>query len=169
MSKTIGSYPGAVRFRSYTVIIIVLTLIGLYFSYTGQWEVRVEMAAKQKTLNEINSALALTLYQMAINRDLASLPKLDSENPFVYLAIYRPIPQNYQGTVRNIHDIKGAGWYYDLYTRFVYYVDQSGYMQRYKMVFEFEDINSSGKFEYSYDSILNLTIKRPLYERGLQN
>lgn len=160
MSNDIGSYPGAGKFRSLVGIIIVVILIRLFFVYTDSWEAAVELSAREKTLNEMNSALALTLYQMAIDKSLSKLSSLDKENPFVYLAIYQSLPRNYQGTVNTKFEIDKSGWYYDLETHLVYYLDRFGHVQKYNLKFEFEDRNNSGKFEYLYDSISNLSIKK---------
>ncbi len=158
--KENSSYSGSAIFRTYGVVIIVLILMGVFFSYTTRWNDEVDQVAHEKILHEINTALAFTLYQMAVNRDLSKLPRLERHNPFVYLAIYQALPKNYHGAVTDSIGLVKQGWYYDQKTQLVVFVDRKGNMQKYQMVFEFEDKNKSGEFEYLDDLILTLAIKK---------
>lgn len=160
MNNTLGSYPGALRFRFVLVIVIMVILIWVFLSHSDNWVAEVESTAQHKTLSEINSALALTLYQMAMDKNLQKLSMLDKGNPFVYLAIYQSLPLNYHGTVSSIKEVKAEGWYFDLATRLVYYRNRSGSLQEYVMVFEYKDSNNTGKYEHLIDSITNLSIKK---------
>ena len=144
--KTLSSHPGAAIFRSTIVIILILICIVTFLIFTEKLSQRSEVIAKDQVVVAIKQALAMMLYDYAIKGQLQELDKFDKENPFVPLAIYRGLPENYRGTISDSSEIGDFGWYFDINLREAIYVfsnDRSP-SQRYIMNFKFEDQNGDG-------------------------
>ncbi len=149
--KSISSHPGTQTFRSTLVIIFILICIVSFFTYTSSLTRRVEEVAIKQVITEIKAALAMMLYDYTIKGQARDLQKFNHENPFVPLAIYRSMPENFQGTISNDSDMDRKGWYFNLSSRRAIYnfADSSRPNQAYRMVFEFEDANLNNKYDYS--------------------
>jgi len=162
MKKHIGSLPEADKFRSIFTVILVLIFITLFFIYIGHLNEGIRQAAKKKTLNEINSALALTLYQLAIDSELDKLSQVENSNPFDFLVLYQTLPINYFGAVKHLQaeELKTTGWYFNINTKRVIYVGTPTGVETYRLAFDYEDKNNSGQFEYGADKIEGLSIKK---------
>jgi hypothetical protein len=150
--------PGARLLRENVVVIFVVIFIGVFLSYMDTLQDDIEVVAVEKTLNEINSALALTLYQHAIEGRLNDLSLLDGENPFIYLAIHHQLPVNYAGSFRSDSEPEGSHiWYYNLDTKVVVY--RSGRERRlFELSFQYADVNKNRQFEASVDKIKQLRL-----------
>lgn len=158
--KTIASTPGAGVFRTVASILIIV-LFTLYFLYkTDDLSKQAEIIAVQRTVSEINVALSLVVYDLAVNRRLDKLTVLDNQNPFYYLALSQEIPESYFGVVSNKSDIDKNGWFYSLADQLVIYHSQEGDNHRYRLKFTYSDINGSGSFESSGDSITSLLMQK---------
>jgi len=158
--RTIGSHPGGGIFRSMLVIIIILICIGVFFRSTSQINADVERIAAENVVTEMRQALAMMLYDYAVKGRLADLQTFDRKNPFVPLAIYRALPQSYQGAVASSNSISGQGWFFDLAEQVAIYRFKNGEQadQRFIMVFVFED--RDGDHKYSPGEVAYLTIER---------
>ena len=75
--KYIGSYPGANKFRLLMIVILVVTMMGIIFDYTGKISVATETASIQQTKNIINSSLAVVFATYAVNGELGKLNELN--------------------------------------------------------------------------------------------
>ncbi len=145
--KTIGTPPGAVVFRSTVAIVIILICISSFLVFTSKLSQQAEVVAKDWVIVEVKQALAMMLYDYAIKGQLNDLQNFDRENPFVPLAIYRELPKNYRGTINSENQIKEYGWYFDLINReMIYkYSDDDLPVEKYLMIFIFEDLGKAGK------------------------
>ena len=144
--KTVGSHPGAGIFRFTVVVILVLILMFSFLYYTAAINQRTEEVARDQMIASMKQALSMMLYDYAIKGQLKDLQIFDRENPFVPLAIYRELPANYHGTISNQRDILEYGWYFDLVNKLAVYrfSDDELPVQKYKMVFDFEDLDGNG-------------------------
>jgi hypothetical protein len=135
------------------IVIIMSSLIVLFFDYTDRISIATEKASIQQTKNIINSSLAVVFATYAVKGELDRLNELDGGNPFVHLAEYNLLPANYQGEIRaeNLNDLE-PGWYYDKLSGKViykaYYDDQVYYFSQ---VLDYRDVNKSGRFEPDID------------------
>ncbi|MEE8366264.1 MAG: hypothetical protein V3R76_10785 [Gammaproteobacteria bacterium] len=151
--RYISSYPGAYTFRLIMIVIIMSTLIVLFFNYTDRISIATEKASIQQTKNIINSSLAVVFATYAVKGELERLNELDGGNPFVHMAEYNMVPANYQGVIRarNLDDL-APGWYYDESSEKViyktYYDDQVYYFSQ---VLDYRDVNESGRYEPDID------------------
>lgn len=150
--------PGAKLLRLDIVVVLVILFIIAFLVYLDRLEEDLRAVAVEKTINEINSALALTLYQHAVEGRLGDLPLLDGENPFVFLAIYKQLPVNYRGSVRTGSTAKVINsWYYNLDARRVIYQAETD-VREFAIVFQYKDRNNNGVFDASIDAVAELVM-----------
>jgi hypothetical protein len=150
--------PGARLLRENIVVIFVVIFIGVFLSYMDTLQDDIEVVAVEKTINEINRALALTLYQHAVEGRLGDLPLLEGENPFAFLSIYKQLPVNYRGSVRNSSTARVINsWYYNLDARRVTYQADTG-EREFALVFQYKDRNNNGVFDASIDTVSELVM-----------
>ena len=153
-----NAQPGAKLLRLDIVVILVIFFIIAFLVYLDRLEEDVRTVAVVKTINEINSALALTLYQHAVEGRLDDLPLLEGENPFVFLSIYKQLPVNYRGSVRNSTSERVINsWYYNLDARRVTYQAETG-VREFALVFQYKDRNNNGVFDASIDAVAELVM-----------
>ncbi len=147
--KSTFSNSGAETFRSIVVIIFILICMVSFIVYTSSLTQRVEEVSVKQVVTEMRGALAMMLYDYAIKGQIRDLQKFDQDNPFVPLAIYRSVPENYQGTISDDRDMNRKGWYFNLSSRRAIYnfADSGKSNQEYLMLFEFEDTNSDGIYD----------------------
>ena len=160
MIPGIGSQPGANKFRSLFVVVLVLVCILTFLRYSSDWQKVAEEAGRDRTLTQLNSALALTLYKLTMQRQLYHLQELERINPFVYLAEYQGLPSNYHGTVTAPEQAEVAGWYFDLSAQQVYFIDNDGARETFAVEFAYEDKDGSGGFNAGIDRIKSLSIQK---------
>ncbi len=151
--------PGANFFRSNITAILVLVFAVILFSYISHAEKKIYEVAIDRTVSDINAALALVMYQYIIRGETSRLPLLNGENPFVFLAMYKQLPVNYRGAVRKDTEMLINSWYYDLGLREVIYRAESGDM-RYVLKFYFDDKDFNSKFDAGVDRIEGLRLVR---------
>lgn len=157
-ARSIGSHPGAGVFRSTLVIIIILLSILYFFHSTRDLGRRVETVAADRVVTEMRQALAMMLYDYAIQGRLNELERFDRENPFVPLSIYRDLPTNYHGVVSDAGGIAESGWYFDRAERVAVYRhrDPDRPDRKLSLVFVFEDLDGDRRYgsgEVGYLSI----------------
>ena len=153
-----NAQPGAKLLRLNIVVILAILFIATFLVYMDRLEEDTRAVAVEKTINEINSALALTLYRHAVEGRLGDLPLLEGENPFVFLAQYRQLPVNYRGSVRNSTTARITNsWYYNLDARRVTYQAETG-VREFALVFQYKDRNNNGVFDASIDAVAELVI-----------
>lgn len=157
--KSIGSHPGAGVFRSTVVIIVILVCVVSFFSYTSALTDRAEEVAKDMVVVELKQAMAMMLYDFAIKGQLQELSKFHRENPFVPLAAYRWLPDNYHGTILNRSDINYAGWYFVTSERVVvyHYADRERPLHQLIMEFKFEDLDGNDLFDQGETGYLQIS------------
>ena len=156
----IGAQPDAGRFRSIMVVILALVCMLAFLYYSREWQQIAERTARDRMLTQLNSALALTMYQMTMDRRLVHLPEVERINPFVYLSIYQRLPSNYRGTVKNAQHADQPGWYFDLSSQEVYLVYSEGEMEAFAVQFVYDDSDGSGDFDLGVDTIRSLAIEK---------
>lgn len=111
--RSISSMPGAAKFRSNVIILLVVLLIGLFLHYTQGLTEKAHLIAKQNVLNDIKYSLSMMLYDFTIKGKQVDLLKFHHENPFIPLGIYRTQPINYAGT-KPLADITETHiWFFD--------------------------------------------------------
>lgn len=156
--KEIKSYPGASIFRSYSVLIIVLLTGGSLFLYLEGLEKQVEIKAIEKTVNEINATLALTLYKKIITGHIQNIPKLADKNPFE-LNKNNILIINYKGSIDSESDnLELKSWYFNSESKEIIYHSDSN-PRIYKIEFSYQDNNKSKEFEYKEDVINGFFMK----------
>ena len=160
MAKSISSQPGANRFRSISVIILILICISVFLSYSQFLTKKTEEVARDLVVTEIRQALAMMLYDYALKGKLAQLQKFDRENPFTLMAAYRPLPLNYKGALVTSKPELAAGWYFDLISRRALWVAHDKRREFYQLRFEFNDRNQNGLFDSQTEDISGLQIKK---------
>ncbi|MBC8210574.1 MAG: hypothetical protein H8E21_05855 [Gammaproteobacteria bacterium] len=157
--RTISSHPGAGLFRS-VVSIVIIVIIATYFLYkTERLSRDAEIIAMQNMVNEINSALSLVVYQLAMNKNLAGLSRLDQQNPFYYLALSQRLPEKYRGVVSSEADITQSGWYFSQSDSAVVYRGSDDQNFKFELNFRYSDRNNSGEFEPENDTITSLMMQ----------
>ncbi len=158
--KTLSSHPGAGVFRS-VVLIVLVTLFALYFLIkTDELSEQTELVAVQRTVAEINIALSLVVYDLAVNKRLDKLTELENQNPFYYLALSQDLPDNYYGVVRKESDVTKNGWFFCLSDQRVIYHSRVNGNYHYRLKFSYSDNNGSGSFEPSGDKITGLLMQK---------
>ncbi|MBL7004641.1 MAG: hypothetical protein ISR69_11545 [Gammaproteobacteria bacterium] len=98
MEKGISTKPGAIIFRSTSVVAVAIVCIALFLHYSAEISNRSHLISKQTVLTDIKYSLSLMLYDFTIKGIQKELVKFDKENPLVALAIYKKMPNNYVGT-----------------------------------------------------------------------
>jgi hypothetical protein len=160
MAKSISSQPGANRFRSVSVIILILICISLFLSYSRFLAQKTDEVARDIVVTEIRQALAMMLYDYALKGRLAQLQKFDRENPFTLMAAYRPLPLNYKGALVRVSPELPAGWYFDLIARRALWVAHDGQREYYQLRFEFNDKNQNEQFDSLTEEVGGLQLKK---------
>ena len=159
MARTISSIPGSNKFRSIVSIGIIVTCIAVYLVLIEDISVQADRVARDQVITSIRGSLAMLIYDYSIKGKLQDLAQFDGENPFVPLAIYRSLPSNYHGVIKSLEMDREPGWYFDLKERLVVFVSLEDRVQRYRMVFEYEDVNGDGDFNFQIDIVTRLDIE----------
>jgi len=158
--KEVASVPGASLFRSIASIILI-TVFTVFFLYkTDELSSQAELVAVQRTVNQINVALSLVVYELAIKKNLDRLNVVNNQNPFYYLAISQELPENYFGVVRSETEIDKNGWFYEQLNQRVVYRSRENINYRYQLKFTYSDTNNSGSFESSEDKVTGLVMQQ---------
>jgi hypothetical protein len=119
--------------------------IGSFLTVTNGLSDKAEAIAQQRVLTDIKYALSMMLYDYTIQGKQQQLKQFDKENPFVFLAIYRSLPTNYQGVIPSLtprHD--KSGWYFDQKTRWVTYIAMNAERHQYVLEYSALDVDSLG-------------------------
>lgn len=119
MKKSISSLPEASSFRSTLVIIIILICISSFLSFTSHLSNGAQDIARERVLSSIQYSLSMLLYDYTIQGKQQQLQKFDGDNPFVILAIYHAMPNNYRGVVAELKPDSSPGWYFEKNTRYL--------------------------------------------------
>ena len=107
------SQSGVKRFLNYLILILILIFITVFLYSTEQIGQEAEQVHIEKTINEMNAAMALTLYEFVVNNQVQELERFDRGNPFVFLATQKMLPANYRGEVNSLAYATSKGaWYY---------------------------------------------------------
>ena len=163
LSESISSIPGATKFRSIGAVIIVVACMAIYLVYIENLAVEADRVARDRVINDIRGSLAMMLYDYSIKGQLKDLVKFDGENPFVILAIYRSLPSNYRGTIESaLENHTQQGWYFDLNDRQVIFVSLDEGIDRYRLVFEYEDRDGDGRFDMRTDGVGRLELQQAM-------
>jgi len=157
--KTISSHPGAGLFRSVATIIIIVTIAAYFLYKTERLSRDSEIVAMQSMVNQINSALSLVVYELAINKNLANLSRLDQQNPFYYLALSQRLPETYRGVINSEAEISRSGWYFSRSDSTVVYRTSGDESFWFKLSFNYSDRDNSGEFDPDNDSITSLMVQ----------
>jgi len=154
----LGSHSGAILFRLSLMIILIVIMVMVFFSYVDSAEREFERKSVLQTKKIIDSALAVVFATYAVNNRLGELNDLDGGNPFIFLEEYEMLPPAYVGEIdRDPGDGAEAGWYYLKHRRILVY--KSLYSEAdhyYKIVLNYEDTNQSGSFESASDRFRGL-------------
>jgi hypothetical protein len=143
--------PGAKTFLSFLVLICVLVLVSVFLDRVENLEKKIERVAVSKQVNEINSLLVVTMLEHRINNKLDELAGYHHGNPFEFL-VKRIQGLNYVENPRAGQESVKGFWYYDASTGETIYrsgFDASQY--RYRLEFEYSDLNRSGSFDKGID------------------
>ena len=147
MAKTISSIPGAEKFRSIIVIIIVLICITLFLVYTNNLSNQAEIVARNQVEANIRYSLSMMLYDHTIKGQQQALIKFDQGNPFIPLAIYRSLPLNYQGEVEKLAGDAFPGWYFEKDREVAAYVGLDNQKMFYRMRYVKDETTGLGLLE----------------------
>ena len=160
--STIGSHPGAIVFRLSIMIILIVMLVSVFFSYLEDTEREIERTSILQTKKIIDSSLAVVFATYAVNNRLNELNDLDGGNPFVHLAEYGILPTAYIGEID--HDPgkdQEPGWYYLTHRRILVYKSLFSDADHYfEIVLNYEDRNQSGSFEPASEKFNSLQFVR---------
>jgi len=160
--STIGSHPGAIVFRLSIMIILIVTLVSIFFSYLEDTERELERTSILQTKKIIDSSLVVVFATYAVNNRLNELNDLDGGNPFVHLAEYGILPTAYVGEID--HDPgkdQEPGWYYLTHRRILVYKSLFSDADHYfEIVLNYEDRNQSGSFEPASEKFNSLQFVR---------
>ena len=156
--STIGSHPGAIVFRLSIMIILIVTLVSIFFSYLEDTERELERTSILQTKKVIDSSLAVVFATYAVNNRLNELNDLDGGNPFVHLAEYGILPNAYVGETDNdLDQDQKPGWYYLTHRKVMVYKSLFSDADHYfKIVLNYQDNNESGSFESASDKFQSL-------------
>ena len=155
------SQPGAKRFLNYLVLILILIFIAVFLYSTDQISQQAEQVHIEKTINEMNAAMALTLYEFVVNNQVQELERFDRGNPFVFLATQKMLPANYRGEVNSLAYATGKGaWYYlrDSNT-VIYTMRDGGEERRFQLLLKYNDRNANGSFDGKVDTIRSFQVE----------
>ena len=133
--KSTSSQPDATKFRSIAVIILVLICIVLFLGFTEHLTQKTDQVAKDRVISGIKHSLAMMLYDYTIQGKLDELKEFDQGNPFVPLAIYRSLPENYHGALSVFPEAPDAGWYFDKQSKRLVFIDLEGGQSSFEMIF----------------------------------
>lgn len=127
----------------------------IFLVYMDKLEQDIERVSIDKTINEINASLSVSLYAYVSKGKLEELQEFHRGNPFIFLAANYQLPSNYFGTVSQPGEIvRQGGWYFDLTRQQVIYQSAHDLGQFfYELVFLYEDNNRSGRFEMNEDDL----------------
>lgn len=160
MVNSISSQPGANRFRSLLVMILVLICIVIFLGYSQYLTQQTDRVARDRVISEVRQALAMMLYDYAVKGKLQQLQRFDRENPFTLMAAYRPVPKAYLGTLVDEPAKLSAGWYYDLSRRQVIWQARDGERQHFVLRLDYQDGNHNGRFDAGREELIGLDIKK---------
>ena len=121
---------------------------------------QVDLIASQKMVNEINVALALVVYNLAVNNSLEKLNDLNKSNPFNYLALNQSLPDNYFGVIDSDEKIDRNGWFYSKLKKQVVYNSKQGIKYWYQLSLIFNDMNNSNTFDAESEILLGLQLRK---------
>jgi len=148
MNQTISSIPGAEKFRSIIVIIIILVCIIAFFTYTDKLSRQAEDVARDRVITDIKYALSIMLYDYVIKGRQIELEKFDQENPFMPLAIYKSLPSNYHGVVKSTRNDALSGWYYESERKVTVYIGRQKELVYFKLRYIQPEHAKVGRFEF---------------------
>lgn len=156
--SSLGSHPGAILFRLSIMIILIVIMMVVFFSYLDATEKKLEQTSVLQTRKIIDSALAVVFATYAVKGRLSELNDLDGGNPFVLLEEYGILAPGYQGAIDNdLRDDQAPGWYYLSHRGHVAYnsrfVETDSY---FALVLNYADLDESGRFEPDTDNFQNL-------------
>ena len=156
--NTLGSHPGAIVFRLSIMIILIVILVSIFFSYLDDTQREFERTSILQTKKIIDSSLAVVFATYAVNNRLNDLNELDGGNPFVHLAEYGILPTAYVGeTDHDLEEDREPGWYYLTHRRILVYKSLFSDADHYfEIVLNYEDRNQSGSFESRSDRFNSL-------------
>lgn len=165
-TRTLGSHPGAIRFRFSIMVVLILILLIFFLNYVDDSGLEIERASMWQTKRTIDSSLTVVFATYAINRKLDGLNQLYGGNPFVFLEEYEMKPANYRGITTRATlaaETKRGGWYYLEDDREVVFVSRYSDEHHYfGLVLDFDDLNHSGAFEAGNDTFKRLAfVKKP--------
>ena len=147
-------------FRTAISVILIFVLAGIFLFKMDDVSRRVEETAVKQMLVDINTSLALVVYQTAVKRNFDRLDFLANQNPFHYLALTQDLPKDYHGEVESLSEIKRQGWYYLRDDKQVIYRNSFDENNYFFLDFSYADLNDSGRYEFEQDSIIHLVIKK---------
>jgi len=127
LNKRIASNPGAGKFRSNLVLVIVVAAIASYLTFVDDLTEQTHQIAKKQTITNINYSLSMMLYDFTIKGQQQDLAKFHHENPFVPLGIYRAMPPNYLGALAELKVTKDHQWFFDSKKKRLGYYNQGHY------------------------------------------
>ncbi len=151
--NTIGSHPGAVRFRLAVMVIVIAILMLVFFSYLDGSARALERQSVLQTKRIIDSSLTVVFAEHAVRGELHKLDEVDGANPFEFLRqLAIPVP-SYRGEIESELDADLApGWYFQKHRARVAYKSHFGGKDSYFRVnLGYEDSNRSGRFESGFD------------------
>lgn len=156
--NTLGSHPGAIVFRLSIMIVLIVILVSIFFSYLDDTERALERTSILQTKKIIDSSLAVVFATYAVNNRLNDLNDLDGGNPFVHLAEYGMLPIAYVGeTDRDLDQDQASGWYYLTHRKILVYKSLFSDADHYfKITLNYQDNNQSGSFESASDKFKSL-------------
>jgi len=156
--NTLGSHPGAILFRLSLMIMLIVIMVMVFFSYVNDAEREFERKSVLQTKKIIDSALVVVFATYAVNHRLGELNDLEGGNPFVFLEEYQILPPAYVGEIdRDPGDSAEAGWYYLTHRGILVYKSlHSDADYFFKIALNYEDKNRSGSFESVSDRFLGL-------------
>ncbi len=156
--RSISSVPGALLFRSVSVVILVLILVLVFLPYSKELSDKTAQIERVKVIQELDMALSFRLYQATIEGRLDELKTFHLQNPFRALdgENYKA-PQTYNGEVTLPVIFKKSGWYFDNIARNIFYWGNNAVISdRYQLQFIYKDLNKSGQYEAAVDVIEKL-------------
>ncbi len=151
--NTIGSHPGAVRFRLAVMVILIAILMLVFFSYLDGSARALERQSVLQTKRIIDSALTVVFAEYAVRGELDRLERVDGANPFRILdELEIPVP-SYRGEIESeLETDMAPGWYYQKHRSRVAYKSRFGGDDTYfRINLGYEDTNRSKRFESGVD------------------
>ena len=168
--NTLGSHPGAIIFRLSVMLVIILILIVIFFSYVDKSQRGFESASISQTKTIVDSTLAVVFANYTVQGRLGEIGELDGANPFELMAQrslpteegwgLKPqlLPAAYRGTLERDPDADAVpGWYYLKHRQLAVYLPT--YLERpryFALVLKYDDLNTSGQFEVESDLFKSL-------------